>query len=163
MSEKKSLYIETTIPSYATAWDSRNPITFGRQVQTRNFWKQDSQRYILYVSDYVINECSDGNPDAAKRRLDFIDGIQILPKTDEIEELASLYQNLLAIPDDAKIDCAHLAICTINRMDFLLSWNFAHLGTDSYVKAKVYNDAHGLWTPILVTPETIYSFMKEVL
>jgi hypothetical protein len=163
MKLKKSLYIETTIPSYATARDSRDPVTFGRQEQTRIFWKQESQRYILYVSDYVVDECSDGNPDAAKRRLDFIDGIQILPKTGEIEELALLYQDLLAIPDDAKTDCAHLAICTINRMDFLLSWNFAHLGTDSYVKAKAYNDAHGFWTPVLVTPETIYSFMKESL
>jgi hypothetical protein len=161
--EKKSLYIETTIPSYATAWDSRNPITFGRQEQTRHFWKHESQRYILYVSDYVVDECSDGNPDAAERRLAFIEGIQILPKTDEIEALASFYQDLLAIPDDAKIDCAHLAICTTNRIDFLLSWNFAHLGTESYVKAKIYNDAHDLWTPVMVTPETIYGFMREAL
>jgi hypothetical protein len=107
----------------------------------------------------IVVECNDGNPDAAKRRLDFFEGIQVLPKTDEIESLAALYQGLLAIPDDAKTDCAHLAICTINRIDFLLSWNFAHLGTNSYVKAKAYNDAHGFWTPVLVTPETIYSFM----
>jgi hypothetical protein len=159
--EKKGLYIESTIPSYVTGGDSNVPLTFARQELTRNFWEQERDKFNLYVSAYVIEECGDGDPDAAKRRLDFIVGLQIFPKTTEIKELAAVYQKVLGIPDDAKMDSFHLAVCVLNRVDYLLTWNCTHFGPASQIKTKTYNDAYGLWTPALVTPETIYSFMKE--
>jgi hypothetical protein len=158
---KRSLYVEPTIPSYATAWDSKIPLTLSRQQMTRKFWDTERQKFDLYVSDYVYEECSDGDEKAAAKRINFIRGIEILHRTDEVEELADIYQKLLAIPDEAKMDCSHLAVCVLNRIDFLLTWNFTHLGPASYLKAKVYNDSRTLWTPVLVTPENIYSFIKE--
>jgi hypothetical protein len=159
--QKKGLYIETTIPSYGSGRTSGNSISAGKQASTKQFWEQNRQKFNLYVSDYVVVECGDGDFDAAKRRLDFIKGITILPESTKISELATIYQNLLNIPDDAKMDCFHLAVCVLNRIDFLLTWNFTHLGPSTYKKAKVYNDKNGLWTPELVTPETIYVFMQE--
>jgi hypothetical protein len=101
-----------------------------------------------------------GDHEAAQKRLDWLAGIPVLPKNEEIDRLAVIYQRLLEIPEKAKMDSFHLASCVVARIDYLLSWNFTHLGQASQVKIKVYNDTHGLWTPVLVTPESIYGFMK---
>jgi len=39
-----SLYIESTIPSYATARDSRDVVRLARQIVTRAFWESKRHR-----------------------------------------------------------------------------------------------------------------------
>jgi hypothetical protein len=159
--DKKSLYIESTIPSYATGKDSADVISAGKQAVTKRFWEQERQKFELYTSQYTRAENSRGDQEAAKKRLDWLDGIPVLPETEELVRLAKIYQEILKIPCKAEVDCSHLAICVLNRIDYLLTWNFTHLGTAAQMKAKVYNDAYGLWTPVLVTPETMYGFMED--
>jgi hypothetical protein len=103
----------------------------------------------------VLDECSNGDPAAARRRLDLLQGIRILPKTPEITALATVYQKLLEIPDRAKADCNHLATCVTWHIDYVLTWNFAHMGINTYIKLREYNDQHELWTPVLINPEDI--------
>lgn len=157
--EKKSVYIETTIPSYATAKASRDVIKAARQALTQLFWETVRQNYHLYISQYVVDECARGDADAAQRRLDFIKDIESLRVSENTEQLAKTYQELLGIPEDAKIDSFHLAICVESNIDFLLSWNFKHLSVTSQRKLFTYNQAHGLPTPFLITPEAL----KEAL
>jgi hypothetical protein len=163
--ERQSLYVESVIPSYATAWDSRDVIILGKQAQTREFWNNERHKYDLFISQYVLDEISDGDPDAARKRLDFVDGIPVYPKTPEIERLAMIYQKLLDIPDRAKMDCNHLATCVIQHIHYLLTWNCTHLGAVAQMKIQDYNERHGLWTPLLVTPEALLPYipLKEVL
>jgi hypothetical protein len=151
----EGLYIETTIPSYATGRTSPDVIVAGKQALTKLFWEQERGKYELYTSLYTYDECKLGDADAAKKRLDWLTGIPVLPKTKETAELAGLYKILLQIPDDANTDSLHLAVCVLNRIDYLLSWNCKHLGIVSYAKVKEYNDRHGLWTPLLATPEAL--------
>jgi hypothetical protein len=153
--ERKSVYIETTIPSYATAKTSRDVIKAGRQAMTLLFWKTARENYDLYISQYVVFECSDGDADAAKRRLAFIGGIPLLNVSEKTEQLALIYQKLLNIPEKAKFDSFHLAVCVESNMTYLLSWNYSHLSVASYKKLLVYNQERGLPTPLLVTPETL--------
>jgi len=151
----KSLYIETTIPSLAVSRPSRDTIIAGRQALTMLFWENERHKYDLYVSQYVIDECSLGDANAASKRLDFIRNIPVIPKSEQITELAVVYQQLLGISDRAKIDCFHLSACVVAEMDYLLSWNCAHLGIHTFVKIQGYNEKHGLFTPILLTPEAL--------
>jgi len=151
----KSVYIETTIPSFAASKPSRDMIIAGRQAATILFWESERHKYDLYVSQYVIDECSFGDTDAAKRRLDFIKNIPVIPKSEQISALASEYQRLLYVPDRSKIDCFHLAVCVTAAMDYLLSWNCTHLGIHTFVKLQKYNEKKGLFTPFLLTPEAL--------
>jgi hypothetical protein len=153
--DRKSLYVESTIPSYATAWTSADVVTAGRQYLTRFFWEYQRYEYRLCISKDVIHEISDGDPDAVRRRLDFIEGIEELPEPEGLDEMALIYQQLLKVPDRAKADCSHLAYCVLERIHYLLTWNFVHLGPASQTKVREYNDTHGLWTPALVTPERL--------
>ena len=151
----KSLYIETTIPSLATNRPSRDMIIAGRQAATIYFWESERKKYDLYTSQYVIDECLQGDTEAAKRRLGFLESIAIIPKSEQISELANEYQKLLNIPDRSKIDCFHVAVCVISEMDYLLSWNCTHLGINTFIKIQKYNELNGLFTPVLLTPEAL--------
>jgi hypothetical protein len=153
--DRKSVYVESTIPSYATARPSRDMITAAHQTITKLFWEQERYKYDLFISDYVRDEIRDGDPVAAQKRLDCVAGIPVYPKTAEIAALAVIYQKLLGIPDRAKADCSHLATCVAQHIDYLLTWNCTHLGPASQKTVQHYNEQHGLWVPILVTPETL--------
>jgi len=151
----QSIYIETTIPSYATARPSRDILNFARQTMTLLFWEKERQKYDVFTSKFVYDECSKGDGEAVKRRLDFIKGIKMLPFSNFTESLAVVYQKELNIPERAKLDTYHLAICVEHKIDYLLSWNFTHMGGNSYKKLLEYNQINELHTPLLVTPDTI--------
>jgi hypothetical protein len=125
------------------------------------FWDEGRHKYDLYTSKFVIDECGKGDSDAAKRRLDFIYGIKLVPENDNIVNLAKEYFSLLDIPLRAKTDCFHLAICVDAEIDYLLSWNCTHIGTRSYALVYEYNKRRGLHTPMFFTPETLMVFERE--
>jgi hypothetical protein len=156
---KKSVYIETTIPSLVTARPSRDIGELFRQQIAREFWEYERHKYDLYTSSYVWEECEKGDKDAAKRRLELIKDIPQIPKTKETDDLAEEYFAYLQIPQKAKTDSSHLAICVINRIDFLLSWNLTHLGDIAFNKVVEYNTRRNLRTPGLLDPDT---FMRKM-
>jgi hypothetical protein len=148
---KPSLYLETTIPSYLVARTSTNIVIAGRQAVTHEFWESERDKYDLNVSLYVHDECSKGDPD-----------IEILVTTPDVEPLADEYMKLLSIPPRSRTDALHLAVCCVHGVDILLSWNFAHLGTESMLIIKKYNDVHGLHTPRMLTPDALVNKYMEV-
>ncbi|MCL1946365.1 MAG: type II toxin-antitoxin system VapC family toxin [Chitinivibrionia bacterium] len=158
---KKSVYIETTIPSLVTARPSRDIKELFRQEEAKYFWENERHKYDLYISKYVIEECEKGDPDAAHRRLDLIKDIPHLPMTPETEELAEEYFKFLDIPEKAKTDCFHLAVCVMNEIDFLISWNMTHLGRPTYRKVVKFNDQRNLWLPELLTPDVFMEVMEK--
>jgi hypothetical protein len=160
METKKTVYIESTIPSYATALPSSHILNVIQKAQTLDFWNiRDT--YKLVISQDVLDEISDGDPEAAQRRLDFIKGIELLPESEKIDPLSALYQTILGIPERAKIDCSHLAYCVLYQIDYLLTWNCAHLGPVVQKKMLIYNDKHNLWTPVLITPAALFGITEE--
>ncbi len=87
--------------------------------------------------------------------MDFLKGITVIPRAEQISSLARVYQLLLGIPDRAKIDSFHLAACVVAEIDYLLSWNCAHLGIHTFVKIREHNEKNGLFTPLLLTPDAL--------
>ena len=86
---KPSVYIETTVLSYLTAWPSRNLVRAGQQQTTRDWWANRSA-YELRVSSLVIAECGAGDSEAAAARLAVPDGVPILESSPEAEALAGI-------------------------------------------------------------------------
>jgi predicted nucleic acid-binding protein len=128
------------------------------------FWEQERHKYNLYTSDAVYGESIRGDSDAAQRRIIFLEGIAVLPVMQETTILADIYQHLLQVPERAKTDCIHLAICVLSRIDYLLTWNCKHLGIQTWEKVRAYNETRGLWMPILTTPEQLTELdMEDVL
>jgi len=158
---KKKVYIETTIPSVITAKPSRDIRNLYRQEISREFWEYERHKYDLYISEYVLKECANGDKEAAGRRLELIKDIQLLPSNEGIDKLAEEYFRYLNIPQKAKTDCFHLAVCVIEKIDFLISWNMTHLGRLAFSKIAVFNGTRNLWLPELVTPDLLMDIEKE--
>jgi predicted nucleic acid-binding protein len=57
-------------------------------------------------------------------RADLTEFIEI---TDEAVDLAKEYISERVVGQTSYTDCLHIALATINRADFLVSWNFKHI------------------------------------
>lgn len=152
----EKVYIETTIPSYATARFSRDIVIAARQQTSREWWETARFKYEIYISEIVIAECRMGDPESAKKRLDLLSGIKILKLTDNINSLAGEYIKLLNIPEKARLDAYHLAFAVLNEMDYLLTWNCTHMAQGEIIsKLKNYNRKNNLFESILLTPDEL--------
>lgn len=126
--EKPTVYIETFVISYLTNRPSRDAIVLGRQLLTRQWWDERQENYHLVVSDFVVDEVSDGHPEAVARRLAALQGLQLLDnKAPEIERLASDLISQKGLPVGAKLDALHIATCAYHAIPYLASWNFSHI------------------------------------
>ena len=75
MSTKPKVSLETTIPSDFTAWRSRDLVMAANQEITREWWSRRKRDFEFFVSQVVIQESGAGDPDAAKRRLEFFEAL----------------------------------------------------------------------------------------
>jgi hypothetical protein len=151
-----SVYLETTIPSYLTAWRSPDLVMAARQQLTREWWDDRRAAFDLYVSELVLLEASAGDPDAAARRLEILDGIPLLEPKENSDEIVEALVDALALPDRAAADAAHIALCVVNGIDFLLTWNFTHIANAAYRPAiDAVCRSFGYQIPVICSPEEL--------
>ncbi len=153
---KSKLYLETTIPSYLTAWPSRELIRAGHQKITREWWGQRRKDFDIYVSQLVIDEAAAGDTDAARQRLESLQGLPLLDITEEVEELARDLCLALRLPGKAATDAAHIAVAAIHGMHFLLTWNCTHIANaEMAVTIESVCEDHKVKSPVICTPEEL--------
>lgn len=147
--------METSVISYLTAWSSRDLIKAAHREITREWWERRA-RFELYVSQIVLNEASGGDPEAARRRLDSIDGIPVLTASPEASTLA---QQLIAqgsLPAKAAVDALHIAIAVVNGVDYLVTWNCTHIANATMRRKIEAICRQGRYQPVvLCTPEEL--------
>ncbi len=100
---KPKIYIETTVPSYLTAWPSRDLIKAAQQQITREWW-ETRDRFDLQISQLVIQESGGGDPEAASKRLKALEGIPVLRISEEAAELARRLVAEGPLPEAAAAD-----------------------------------------------------------
>lgn len=150
---KKSVYIETSIPSYLTAKPSRDVRAAAWQQITSQWWEEVQADYDLFTSELVVVEASAGNPEAAVRRLEAIQGIAELRIDEEVRELADQLISKGGIPSGAEADALHVAVAAVHRIDYLFTWNFRHI--DNAAKKPIIRSicvAAGYMCPEICTP-----------
>ena len=116
------VYIETTIPSYLTAWPSRDLVRAAHQQITREWWVNRGA-FELYSSRLVVQACQAGDPRAAADRLAALAGVPLLEQTAEAADLAKALVSGMPLPDRAVADALHIAIAAVHGLDYLLTWN----------------------------------------
>ena len=52
---------------------------------------------------------------------------EFLPISNDVVDLANEYMNERVVGQTSYADCLHIALATIHRADFLISWNFKHI------------------------------------
>jgi len=153
---KASVYIESTVISYLLARPSRDIVVAAHQQITAEWWKIALPKLDPFVSQFVINEISQGDAGASKERLKAVSGFSLLEITQEIEDLANRYFKKIHIPEKARADAFHMAMATWHGLDYLVSWNCTHI-TSARVRIIVegVNDSLGFITPTICTPEEL--------
>lgn len=107
---KRSVYLESTIPSYLTAHPSRDLLIAAHQQVTSEWWRTRRIGFDLYVSQFVLDEISRGDAEVAQKRLDAIKGISLLDITDNVLDLAAAFVASRIIPKKAGTDAVHIAL-----------------------------------------------------
>jgi predicted nucleic acid-binding protein len=153
---KESIYLETTVVSYYTSKPSRDIIVLAHQEITRQWWPMAMERYNVFISEIVVEEASFGDTEAAKRRLMELKDFPHLELSDKIEEITQVYMDRLDIPEKSFRDAAHLAVASVHNIDYLVTWNCAHLANGEIIKKLMkINKSFGIDTPIICTPEEL--------
>ena len=154
-----SVYVETTIPSYLAARPSRDLVTAAHQQITHEWWSTAPERFDLYVSEAVLEEIRRGDSEYAKRRLQFVSGLPILAMHTDVASLAQTYEERLGLQGPAAADVPHFAYAVAYNMDYLVTWNCAHIANGQVIKQLLTVNA-GIErdTPIIVTPEELMTF-----
>ncbi len=155
---KPTLYLETTIVSYLTAWPSHDLVRAAHQQVTRDWWDIRSE-FELYISQFVLDEAGAGDADAAKRRVGALKDISLLDVTPEARLLAGEILRLGGMPTKAYVDALHVAVAAAHGIDYLLTWNCTHIANPTMRgKVEAICRATGFESPVICTP---FEFMQE--
>lgn len=123
----QKVYIETSVISYYTSRPSRDLVIAARQETTRELWPVLAGRFDRYISMMVLTEISKGDSSAVDERKKAISEIPVLNITQDTELLAEAIVREGLIPEQFAEDSLHIALASVNGMEYLLTWNFRHL------------------------------------
>ncbi len=127
---KPRVYLETTFISYLTSRPSRDLITAGHQQISQEWWDNRQADFDLYISPLVIQEAMLGDAQALVRAQ--------------------------AVPEKAGADALHIALAAVHKMNYLLTWNMAHLANTSMRTAIMQACiSAGYISPVICTPEEL--------
>lgn len=154
---KPRIYVETSVISYLTARPSSNVMLLARQQFTRELWDLQPDRFEAWLSPLVLDEASQGDPYAAAARVQACKALPELEITDGVKAFAQLLITTGAVPPTEPEDALHIALATLHTVDYIASWNFAHMvGPAARFKLQNKISELGYRPPIIATPEEIY-------
>jgi hypothetical protein len=136
----------------------------GHADTVRLFEKIRAGEYEAYTSEYTAGELLSAPEPKQSKMLALIPeyNIIILPITDESNQLASLYVSENILPARFRLDGAHIAIASINSLDYLLSYNFQHINR---VKTKLLteriNHKKGYGSIVICTAKEVLEDEKD--
>ena len=150
---KPLIYVETTIPSYYC--DARAELA-GDIARTRQWWNEERDLYECFISAVVLDELAAGEYPTKAACLALVAGLPTLDVTDEAMEVAEVYRARGIMPRDPAADALHVALASVYRMDYLLTWNCRHLANvNKEQRLEELNSGMSLVTPRLITPHLI--------
>ena len=106
---------------------SRDVRVAANQLSTREWWDDHRPSFDIFVSQFVLDECDQGDPTAADERRLYLKNIPVLDMNADVEPLADVISNELQIPLKARIDAFHISIAAVHGIQFLLTWNCKHI------------------------------------
>jgi hypothetical protein len=153
---KPKVYIETSIPSYLIARLSNDLRVAANQNTTIEWWETRRPCFELFISEFVAAEAILGDSEVAQKRLETIVDLPKLSITDAVKTLAKSLISEGAIPPKAEIDAYHIAVAAVNGVEYLLTWNCAHIA-NAIMRPKIEEVCRrqGFEPPIICTPQEL--------
>ncbi len=153
--QKPTAYLDTNIPS-VVCYRGSDVGTIHQQLVTWEWWDEEREWFRVYGSVFTEGELNQGVYTGKEQALKIIRRLPYLPFTTEVRRCAQVFLHDGVIPKERPGDAIQLAFATVHRVDYLLTWNYAHLANiHTQRKLRAVNRSHKWRTPHLVSPETI--------
>lgn len=152
---KPKVYLDTNI--FSAYWhEGRDIAAAARRLHTREWWEQERRHFVVYVSVTTINELRAGS---FRRQADCVkmaEALPCLPMTRKARHVLDALLESRLIPDTKPGDALQMAVSTAHEVDYLLTWNYAHLANPiSQERLEAICRSLRLRAPLLVSPESI--------
>ncbi len=149
-------YIETTIPSYYVARTSDSLWQAAKQAATRRWWDQGCSGFDLFTSLETLDEAGRGDPQMAADRLKLLQNVPLLPLPDVGLELAQSLVVSGIVPLKAASDAIHIAVASVHRIDYLVTWNFKHIA-NPFIRDRLRFavGSAGFELPVMCSPDQL--------
>lgn len=129
MKTRIKIYLDTSALNFLFADDApeKREITIDF---FENFIK--TSVYQAFISDFVIQEINQTSDlEKRGRLLRVLDEYYVerlaLADPEEVMQLAKLYIDQKVVPLNKLLDALHIACTVVNKIDYLVSWNYKHL------------------------------------
>ncbi len=124
---KPTVYLETTVIGHLVGRIHPDPTVAGKQISTREWWATAADQFQLFVSELVVGECGDGDPEAAAERLALLTSIERLKASQASNDLAKQLVAGHAVPATELRDAAHISLAAVLGIQYLTTFNFKHI------------------------------------
>lgn len=152
----KRIYFETSFFGYLTSRPSRDLLKAARQQVSLDLWDLRRHAFTPLISGLVLQEATRGDPQAAELRLMACSQADILEITPAAQQLGQRLIDVGAVPATEPEDALHLALATLAKVDYIVTWNFAHMvGPSAKAKLSRHIEHLGYTPPYLATPEEL--------
>jgi hypothetical protein len=126
------------------------------QQLTKEWWLARRDAFEMCISQFVLDEAGAGVPDAARERLLLLKPLPLLDVSEPVLQLASALLQSGIMPEKAARDAAHIAVSAVHGIDYLMTWNCAHIANAMIVKTvQAICVQNGFSCPMICTPEEL--------
>lgn len=155
----ETVYIETSVIGYLSVRPSNNLIVMANLEITRRWWETRRNLFTLYISQVVLDESGQGDAEMVSKRLEILQNISVLELTEAVQDLGMEFLTKTNLPPKASDDAIHIAVATVHRLDYLLTWNCKHIA-NGQIQRKLREICldFGYKLPTICTP---YELMGE--
>jgi predicted nucleic acid-binding protein len=152
---KPTVYVDTAIIS-AYWFEGEDLIVSARRLMTRQWWADERKYFMLFTSSESEREFHAGRYPRQNECVRMNARLNYLSLNKAVRTFGQELIELGIVPSAKPSDAIHLAVASIHEVDYLLTWNYAHLANpDVQDKLRGICETHGLSTPFLVSPESI--------
>lgn len=155
MAKKPTIYIDANVISMMF-YRGVNMHSVNRRILTEEWWESERQNFDVWASARTEYELANGVYRGQDRAIAAVRKMKYLPLTKQAKDIAAKLVESKVIPPTEPGDSQHLGTAIAHDVDYLMTWNYAHL-VNPAVESKLKSVAKGEnWRmPLLVSPESI--------
>jgi predicted nucleic acid-binding protein len=133
-----------------------DPLALKEQLATREWWEQERRFFRVLASRAVESELVAGEYPGQQEALAKVRRLPYLPYDPAVRDVEAKLLNAKVIPLTVPGDAVQLAFAIVHRVDYLMSWNRAHLvSEETQGRLARFWAAFGMRTPLVVSPKSI--------
>ena len=152
---KPTVYLDTSIIS-AFWYKGADSVMSMRRARTREWWEWERPYFDIWASAVVAAELSAGSFAGQSECIKMVRRCRYLHAPSRAEELRAQLVEGHVVPQKKGGDAAHLAISCFHGIDYLLTWNYAHMANqDVQARLNEMCERFGLRSPLMVSPAMI--------